>query len=200
MQIIGLTGGIGSGKSAAAKCFKALGIQVVDADVVAREVVEPDSTSGALAQITAHFGQQILTDAGELDRAKLRQLIFADASEKQWLNALLHPLIRQSLLAQLEACQGPYAILEAPLLIENQLQQYISKLVVVDVPEALQLSRAMSRDNNSEAQIRSIMAAQVTRSVRLAEADFVLDNSGDLGQLAQQVTALHQQLCNMKLN
>ncbi|MFO6423307.1 dephospho-CoA kinase [Motilimonas sp. KMU-193] len=200
MLIIGLTGGIGSGKSAASACFKQLGIEVVDADLVAREVVAPDSSCAALAQITAHFGQGILTNKGELDRAKLRQLIFQDPEEKAWLNALLHPLIRQSMLAQLNACNGPYAILEAPLLIENQLQQYINKLIVVDVPESLQVSRAMARDNNSQAQIRAIMAAQVSRQQRLEQADFVLDNSGSLSELQQQVGALHQQLISMTLN
>lgn len=200
MRIIGLTGGIGSGKSAASDCFKRLGIEVVDADLVAREVVSSGSSSGALRQITCHFGQGILADNGELDRAKLRQIIFQDPVEKQWLNQLLHPIIRLSMLDELDACHGPYAILEAPLLIENQLQQYVTKLVVVDVPESLQISRAMARDNNSKEQICAIMAAQVSRSQRLAAADFVLDNSGTITQLNEQVSMLHQQLLSMKLN
>ncbi|MDO6524216.1 dephospho-CoA kinase [Motilimonas sp. 1_MG-2023] len=192
MFILGLTGGIGSGKSAASGVFKTLGVPVVDADVVAREVVMPTSGSGALAQITMHFDQDILLPDGQLDRVKLRKKIFADATEKQWLNNLLHPLIRQSLLSQLHSCQGDYAILEAPLLIENDLLSYIDKLVVVDVPEDIQLKRAMVRDHNSKAQIESIMAAQVSRAQRLKVADYVLDNSADLNALAQQVKALHQ--------
>ncbi|WP_434340343.1 dephospho-CoA kinase [Motilimonas cestriensis] len=194
MFILGLTGGIGSGKSAASGVFKTLGVPVVDADVVAREVVMPTSGSGALAQITMHFGQDILLPDGQLDRVKLRKKIFADATEKQWLNNLLHPLIRQSLLSQLHSCQGDYAILEAPLLIENDLLSYIDKLVVVDVPEDIQLKRAMVRDHNSKAQIESIMAAQVSRAQRLKVADYVLDNSADLNALAQQVKALHQDI------
>ncbi|MCE2596109.1 dephospho-CoA kinase [Motilimonas cestriensis] len=192
MFILGLTGGIGSGKSAASNIFKALGVAVVDADVVAREVVMPSSASGALSQIAAHFGQHILLPDGQLNRAKLREKVFADVTEKQWLNNLLHPLIRQSLLSQLQACKGEYAILEAPLLIENDLLSYIDKLVIVDVPEDVQLKRAMARDNNSKAQIESIMAAQVSRAQRLKLADYVLDNSADVNALAQQVKDLHQ--------
>ncbi|MCE0555735.1 dephospho-CoA kinase [Motilimonas sp. E26] len=192
MFILGLTGGIGSGKSAASGVFKTLGVPVVDADVVAREVVMPTSGSGALSQIAAHFGQHILLPDGQLNRAKLREKVFADVTEKQWLNNLLHPLIRQSLLSQLQACQGEYAILEAPLLIENDLLSYIDKLVIVDVPEDVQLKRAMARDNNSKAQIESIMAAQVSRAQRLKLADYVLDNSAEVNALAQQVKDLHQ--------
>ena len=196
MFILGLTGGIGAGKSAASTIFKSLGVHVVDADVVAREVVQPGSETGALAQITAQFGREILLPNGQLDRAALRQRIFANPSDKQWLNQLLHPLIRQAILAQLNASNGAYAILEAPLLIENNLMPYINKLAVVDVPEALQLTRAMQRDNNSAEQIKAIMAAQISREQRLKQADFVLDNSSTTLALQKQVSLLHQRLLN----
>ena len=196
MFILGLTGGIGAGKSAASTIFKSLGVHVVDADVVAREVVQPGSATGALAQITAQFGREMLLPNGQLDRAALRQRIFANPSDKQWLNQLLHPLIRQAILAQLNASNGAYAILEAPLLIENNLMPYINKLAVVDVPEALQLTRAMQRDNNSAEQIKAIMAAQISREQRLKQADFVLDNSSTTLALQKQVSLLHQRLLN----
>lgn len=196
MFILGLTGGIGAGKSAASSIFKSLGIHVVDADVVAREVVQPESATGALTQITAQFGREILLSSGQLDRAALRQRIFANPIDKEWLNQLLHPLIRQTILDQLNASSGPYAVLEAPLLIENNLMPYIDKLAVVDVPEALQLTRAMQRDNNSAEQIKAIMAAQVSRQQRLKQADFVLDNSATPLALQKQVNQLHQQLLN----
>ena len=198
MFILGLTGGIGAGKSAASTIFKSLGVHVVDADVVAREVVQPGSATGALAQITAQFGREMLLPNGQLDRAALRQRIFANPSDKQWLNQLLHPLIRQAILAQLNASNGAYAILEAPLLIENNLMPYINKLAVVDVPEALQLTRAMQRDNNSAEQIKAIMAAQISREQRLKQADFVLDNSSTTLALQKQVSLLHQRLLNLQ--
>lgn len=191
--IIGLTGGIGSGKSTVANEFKALGIQVVDADKVAREVVEPGQA--ALTEIAHYFGSDVLNEYGELNRAKLRSLIFKSESNKAWLNALLHPIIRESMLTQIKACSSKYVILEAPLLFENKLTQYTDYNVVVDVAETVQIERAMKRDGNTAEQIKAIIDAQIERSLRLEQADYVIDNSGiNLNALKRQVNTLHTQL------
>lgn len=195
--IIGLTGGIGSGKSTVAKEFTALGIDIVDADKVARQVVEPGQP--ALAEIELYFGSDVLNAAGELNRAKLRQLIFQSETKKQWLNALLHPIIRDTLLAQLNMAKSEYVILEAPLLLENKLTQYTDYTLVVDVDEKLQIERAMQRDDNSKSQIQAIMDAQISRSLSLQQADYVIDNSSiDRVALKQQIKSLHLKFLSLK--
>ena len=190
MLTIGLTGGIGSGKSAAADAFRALGINVVDADWAARVVVQPGQP--ALAEIAAHFGAGILLENGALDRAQLRGLVFEDARERAWLEALLHPLIREEIVRALADSSSPYAILESPLLIESGQFRLVDRICVVDVPECLQVERASSRDRSDAAQIRKIIAAQLPRNERLAKADDILDNSGDLAALQAQIEPLHQ--------
>lgn len=190
--IIGLTGGIGSGKSAAATRFMALGIDAIDADQAARDVVEPGEP--ALAAIAEHFGDALITAQGTLDRAALREKIFSNPAEKTWLESLLHPLIRQRISDFLSNAQSPYALLVSPLLLETNQNALVNKVIVVDVPEDTQVARTMSRDNNSEELVRSIMAAQATREKRLAGADYVLNNNGSLGDLTRQVDDLHQQL------
>ncbi|WP_237057659.1 dephospho-CoA kinase [Microbulbifer sediminum] len=190
MLTIGLTGGIGSGKSAAADCFRDLGINVVDADWAARVVVQPGKP--ALEKIATYFGAGILLENGELDRAKLRQRVFQDEGERTWLEELLHPLIREEIVAALQASASPYAILESPLLIESGQYQLVQRVCVVDVPEEVQLQRAGRRDGNTPEQIRKIMAAQLPRQERLARADDILDNAGDLASLGDQVTELHR--------
>lgn len=187
--IVGLTGGIGSGKSAAARCFERLGITVVNADIASRKVVEPGMP--ALAAIAEHFGPDILLPDGQLDRAALRQRIFSDPAAKQWLEQLLHPQIGAWIWQQLRAATGPYAILESPLLLESTQHQRVDRILVVDVPEDVQVARATTRDSNSEAQIRAIMASQMPRAERLSRADDVIDNSGDIDNLQQQVAVLH---------
>ena len=195
--IIGLTGGIGSGKSTVAKEFTALGIDVVDADKVARQVVEPGQP--ALAEIELYFGRDVLNAAGELNRAKLRKLIFQSETKKQWLNALLHPIIRDTLLAQLNMAKSEYVMLEAPLLLENKLTQYTDYTLVVDVDEKLQIERAMQRDDNSKSQIQAIMDAQISRSLRLQQADYVIDNTSvDRVALKQQIKSLHLKFLSLK--
>jgi len=195
--IIGLTGGIGSGKSTVANEFKALGIEVVDADLVAREVVAPGQP--ALAEIELYFGQEVINDDGELNRAKLRQVIFSSEQKKQWLNNLLHPIIREALLTQLAQATSQYVILEAPLLLENKLTQYTDFTLVVDVPEKLQIERAMQRDNNSRSQIQAIIGAQISRQERRQQADYVIDNSKpDLVALKEQVKMLHLQFLSIQ--
>ncbi len=197
---VGLTGGIGSGKSTVAAAFADLGIAVVDADIVARAVVTPGSD--ALAQISTHFGEKVLTADGELDRARLRQIVFADSTAKNWLNQLLHPRIRQQMLQQLDSTASPYSILVAPLLLENQLDRLVDVVLVVDVMPETQLSRTMQRDRNSAELVQSIMAAQCSRAERLAAADYVIDNEAPPAMLAGEVAKLHRiflQLAEEKL-
>ena len=187
--IVGLTGGIGSGKSAAAAHFAQLGVDLVNADQAARWVVEPGRP--ALARIAEHFGAEILQADGGLDRAALRARIFQDAGERRWLEQLLHPLIRREIIAALARATSPYAILESPLLIESGQSQLCQRVLVIDVPEAVQISRTVSRDGNDEAQVRAIMAAQASREERLKRADDVIVNDRDLAWLRQEVERLH---------
>lgn len=193
--IIGITGGIGSGKSAVTKRLEAKGITVVDADLAARVVVEPGTP--ALAAIAEHFGSDILTAQGELDRAALRKKVFSDETERHWLEQLTHPLIGEEIVRQLEAATSTYVVLSSPLLLEGNQKLLADKVVVVDVPEEVQLQRTMARDDNDEAQVRRIMAAQLPREQRLAQADFVIDNAGTLEDLDEHVEALHQSLLEL---
>ncbi|CAM5193558.1 dephospho-CoA kinase [Alishewanella longhuensis] len=188
--LIGLTGGIGSGKSTVAAYFEKLGASYVDADIVAREVVAPGSA--CLAAIKTKFGDSIIQADGQLNRAALRQLIFQDPSAKQWLESLLHPVIRQHMLQQLTSSQTAYTLLVAPLLLENGLNKLVQRVVVIDVTEETQLLRATQRDSNSPEQIKAIMAAQYSRQQRLALADDVIDNNGTTEELLQQVAHLHE--------
>lgn len=195
MFVVGLTGGIGSGKTAATNAFKQLGITIVDADVVAREVVEPGSP--ALAKIAAHFGDAILLADGQLNRAALRERIFNNADEKKWLEALLHPLIHAETARQLKAANSAYVIYVSPLLIDGGQQQFCQRIVVVDVPEEQQITRTMSRDGNDRALVEKILASQINRQIRLAAASDIIDNSGDLNQLNTQVEQLHLQFLQL---
>ncbi len=195
MLVAGLTGGIGCGKSTASECFIALGIPVIDADLVARQVVEPGSE--ALAKIAARFGEHLIKSDGTLDRAALRRIVFDKERERNWLEALLHPLIREQImdtLEQLDADGHPYAILSSPLLLETDQHLLISQVIVVDVPESTQIERTIQRDGVDENQVRQILAAQMNREERLEQADFVLDNNGSPEQLKEAVAALHPQL------
>ena len=195
MFIVGLTGGIGSGKSAVATCFTRLGITVINADTASRKVVEPGTP--ALQAVAVHFGNAILLPDGNLDRATLRQRIFSDPAAKEWLETLLHPLIAQWIGSQLVAAPGPYAILESPLLLETTQHRNVHRVLVVDVPEDVQITRASVRDTNNVEQIKAIIASQMPRSERLASADDVIDNSGDMDKLVPQVEALHRQYLEM---
>lgn len=190
--VIGLTGGIGSGKSAATERFKTHNIDVVDADEVARDVVLPGTLG--LHSIVQRFGKSVLLDDGTLDRAQLRKHVFADPEAKAWLNKLLHPLIRERMLELIAASTSSYCILSVPLLVENKLTEMCSKVVVVDCEEDIQLKRAMQRDSSDKQTIKNIMAAQASREERLKAADYVLDNSTTLTSLHQQVDELHTKL------
>jgi len=188
--ILGLTGGIGSGKSAAANHFASLGVHLVDADQAARWVVEPGRP--ALQRIVDRFGEQILQESGQLDRAALRTQIFQTPAERQWLEQLLHPLIREEIRTALDEAQSPYAILMAPLLVESAaLRQMTQRILVVDVPEQLQIQRTLQRDQVPEAQVRAILNAQATREERLRHAHEVLLNDRDLAWLQREVERLH---------
>ena len=193
-----MTGGIGSGKTAATDAFIALGVTVVDADLVAREVVAVGSA--VLDKIAEHFGKGVLLSNGSLDRRQLRDIIFSNETEKLWLNDLMHPAIRQELVNQLVEAKSAYVILSAPLLLENNLDYLVDRTLVIDVPEALQVERASVRDGTSQTQIQSIMASQIGRAHRLARAQDVLDNSGSLEALKDHVLALHTKYLTLAKN
>ncbi|WP_417880256.1 dephospho-CoA kinase [Vibrio sp.] len=195
-MIVGLTGGIGSGKTTVANLFHdQFEINIVDADIVAREVVEPQSPG--LQAIAEHFGQEILTLDGELNRAALRERIFNHPDEKKWLNNLLHPLIRQRIKQQITEMTSDYALLVVPLLVENNWQTMIDRLLVVDVTPETQIDRTCQRDGVPEAQVHSILASQASREQRLLVADDVINNDDPLTEQAKQkllsqITVLHK--------
>ena len=201
MKVIGLTGGIGSGKSTIARLFEKEGVHAVDADTVAREVVEPGTP--ALAQIAEHFGPDILTADGALDRSALRRIVFETPAERTWLEKLLHPIIRDELMRQLwltpdaQAPQGyaaGYVLLVSPLLLETDQHQLVEQVIVVDVPVATQIDRTIARDDNDRAQVERIVAAQMDREKRLERADIVIDNTQSLEEVANQVRSIHHKL------
>jgi len=193
LAIVGLTGGIGSGKSTVVRLFGELGVHWVDADDVAREVVEPGMP--ALTAIAEHFGDEVLLADGALDRAWLRQRVFAEPEERAWLEALLHPIIRDELIRQLQPSNYtlPYTLLVSPLLLETDQHELTNKTLVVDVPESVQLERTMARDNNSREQVERIMAAQMAREDRCSKADAIIDNNQPLVEVERQVAELHNQ-------
>jgi dephospho-CoA kinase len=189
--IVGLTGGIGSGKSAAAQAFEALGASVVDTDAIAHALTGPGGA--AIEPIRAAFGTDFITPEGALERARMRELVFADAAKKRQLEAILHPLIRERSGELVHCASSPYVILMVPLLIESgDYRGRCQRILVVDCPEELQIERVVARSGISAAQVRAIMASQVTRAARRAAADDVIDNSRDLAHLRREVEALHR--------
>lgn len=190
MFVVGITGGIGSGKTAATDRFAALGITIVDADIASRIVVEPGTP--ALQKIAEHFSAEILQSDGWLNRAALRKIIFADTNAKLWLEKLLHPLIAEEIQRQLQTATSPYVIFVSPLLTESTQHELCDRILVIDAPENLQLQRTMERDKNDAAQVQRIIASQASREHRLKHADDVIENTGSLDHLSQQVTALHK--------
>ncbi|HZF19885.1 MAG TPA: dephospho-CoA kinase [Burkholderiales bacterium] len=188
---VGLTGGIGSGKSAVAALFAGLGVDVVDTDEIAHELTRPGGE--AIAPIRSAFGDQAITRGGALDRAAMRKLAFGDARARNRLEAILHPMIRAESSRRLERAAGPYAILVIPLLVESGVDRSRTpRVLVVDCPEASQLERVMRRSGLPEAEVRAILAAQATRAQRLAAADDVIDNGGAPQALEGQVARLHE--------
>ncbi|CAJ1789442.1 Dephospho-CoA kinase [Aeromonas jandaei] len=191
MYVVAITGGIGSGKTTVANQFAELGIDVVDADVIAREVVE--SGTPALAAIADHFGPDIITPDGQLDRRRLREQVFSNPSAKAWLNALLHPLIRSEMQRQCAATRSPYCLLVVPLLVENKLTGLANRVLVVDVDEATQIERTCRRDGVTPEQAKAIIAAQASRSERLAAADDVIENlNGSEMAIKARILTLHE--------
>ncbi len=191
MFAVGLTGGIGSGKSTVAECFAALGVPVIDTDVVARQLTAPGSE--ALDAIRTAFGETVRQPDGTLDRAALRRLIFADAAARHQLEAILHPRIRQRVEQALSALAAPYALLVIPLLVETGgYQDVLSRVLVVDCPEDLQIARVMARSGLAQDEVKAILAAQATRAERLAAADDVIVNTASPEALCSEVTTLHR--------
>ena len=192
MLRVGITGGIGSGKTALTDWLAQQRITIVDADLAARTVVAPGQP--ALTEIAAAFGNGYLLPDGQLDRAALRKLVFADADKRRTLEAITHPRIREELVQQLSAANSPYAVLSSPLLLESGQSDLVDVSVVVDVPEAMQIARTMERDGNDQALVEGIMAAQLGRETRKSRADIVIDNSGTLADLHEKAAILHQTL------
>ncbi|SER17894.1 dephospho-CoA kinase [Amphritea atlantica] len=189
MFVVGLTGGIGSGKSAVSQLFEQLAVDVIDADQVAREVVEPGEA--ALAKIAQRFGSDILLSDGNLDRKALRKIVFEAPRQRDWLEQLLHPLIRDRILLKLDNSKAEYAILASPLLLETDQHLLVNHVVVIDVDEATQISRTTERDNTDAEQVEAIIAAQIPRDQRIAKADDLIDNSGTPDELKPLVEKLH---------
>lgn len=187
--LVGLTGGIGSGKTAVTRLLTGLGAEILDADVISRELLEPGSD--LLDAIARHFGPQLLRN-GELDRARLRALVFADEAARHWLEQLLHPRIRAEILQRIEQSQRGWLVVAAPLLLESGAYDFVDCVVVVDIPEALQVARTVARDAVPEEQVRAIMAAQLPRAERLKAAHHIIHNDGDMVDLREQVARLYQ--------
>jgi dephospho-CoA kinase len=190
MLIVGLTGGIGSGKTTVSDRFAHCNVPIIDTDLLARELVEPGQP--ALAEITTAFGSDCLDEAGRLDRTRLRERVFADAEGRKRLEAILHPRIRILARQRIANLTSPYCLLVIPLLAETGMTDLIDRVLVVDAPEAEQLRRVMVRDRSGEEQARRILTAQASREQRLALANEVVENSGDFADLDRQVAALHQ--------
>ena len=195
MLIIGLTGGIGSGKSVASDKFKSLGITVVDADVASRTVVEPGKP--ALKEIEDHFSSAIITAEGKLDRNKLREIIATDPEERKWLESVLHPKIGEQITKEISESTSVYTLYVAPLLLETNSQERCARVVVVDVPKEVQIRRTAKRDKVSPNQVEQMVAVQMEREKRLKKADDVLLNSGTIEDLEKQVEELHKKYMQM---
>ena len=186
---VGLTGGIASGKSTAAKFFGALGVPILDSDQIARDVVEPGQPP--LGRLVERFGPSILTPDGHLDRPALREIVFSDPRARADLEALTHPAIGAAMEARSAAAGGPYQILVIPLLVEKSLSAHVDRVLVVDCEEQLQLKRLRAREGSTLEQARAILNAQVPRAARLKAADDVIHNDTDMNAVREQVAALH---------
>ncbi len=191
---VGLTGGVGSGKSTVASHFEALGVPVIDADIVARQVVAPGQP--ALVDIAAYFGEEVLKE-GQLDRALLRRKIFSDDHQRRWLEGLLHPLIYKAIEQQIASLSAPYVLIVVPLLLEAGWQNLVDRVLVVDVDPKLQIQRVVGRDQLESSAVEKMLKAQIIREPRLLAADDVLDNSGSPDDLPEKVLKLHQSYLNM---
>ncbi|WP_144393683.1 dephospho-CoA kinase [Pleionea sediminis] len=187
---VGLTGGIGSGKSTVSNLFRLKNIDVIDADKIARDVVAKGSQ--ALKEIEDRFGSDLILDSGELNREKLKVQVFNNSSDLNWLNQCLHPKIRAIIETKVQSSKSHYVILDIPLLFENKLEGLVDRILVVDVPEAIQQQRVMDRDGCNRELVESIIKKQVSRDYRLSHADDIIDNSHSLDNLKKAVSTLHQ--------
>jgi len=195
MLVVGLTGGIGSGKSTVANLFANLGVPIIDADLVAREVTQPNQP--AFASIIKHFGTDILLPNGTLDRTKLRNIIFANAKQRLWLEHLLHPRIREEMNIQINKLSSPYCIAVIPLLLEVEFYSFINRILVVDAPEQAQIQRVMIRDEAMQPDIEAILKTQASRQDRKAHAHDIITNDGVMDDLVPQVKKLHEKYSQM---
>lgn len=196
--VVALTGGIAAGKSAVTRRFERLGVHVHDADVAAREVVEP-GTEG-LARVVTAFGDQVLDGTRRLDRPAMRRQVFAEPESRKLLESILHPLVRSWLLERAASDEGPYCMLSIPLLTENmQHYRWVDRILLVDAPESVQLARLIARDGIDEALARSMLAQQASRADRLALADDVIDNRGSEADLDEAVATLHRRYLSLAL-
>ena len=197
--VVGLTGGIGSGKSAVAEQFARLGAEIVDTDAIARELTE--AGGAALPHVKGLFGDAFVLASGAMDRKAMRERVFSDPAARQALEALLHPMIRTESEARIRAARGPYVVHVVPLLVESRdYRNHVDRVLVVDCPEATQIERVRARSGLSESEVQAIMRTQAPRAERLAAADDVIDNRGVLDALRQQVAALHSSYLKMAQN
>ncbi|WP_417596660.1 dephospho-CoA kinase [Oceanospirillum sp.] len=188
--VIGLTGGIGSGKTAASDYFATLNICIVDADIEARAVVKPGTDT--LAKISEHFGPGSLNPDGSLNRSWLRERIFQHPEERRWLESVTHPAIRQRIINKLADSDSPYSILVSPLLFESRQNQLTDRVLLIDVPEALQMERTIIRDQSNSEGVKAILKAQMTRDERRKKADDIIVNDRDLAYLQSECLKAHQ--------
>ncbi len=189
--VIGITGGIGSGKTTVANLFSSLGVPVIDADELARQVVAPGQP--AYEEILQHFGTTILSESGDLDRRRLREHIFSDSAKRDHLEAIVHPRVYAQMKHLLDALETPYAIVVVPLLIESGASELVDRVLVVDSPEELQIERTRDRDGTTRAAVKKILAAQLDRNARLSAADDVIENNSSVEALGKVVSRLHRQ-------
>lgn len=193
--VLGLTGGIGCGKTAVSNMFEQLGITIVDADIIARQVVKPKSDG--LNAIVRKFGQSIVLRDGTLNRSALRERIFTNTADKEWLNNLLHPLIRNKIHNDLTVAKSPYVVLVAPLLFENGLDKLCNRTLLIDIPQNVQIERTASRDNVSLEQVKAIIAAQMSREDKQKKADDILNNDRALNDVNHDLLTLHKRYLHM---
>ena len=190
MYIVGLTGGIGSGKTTVSQFFLNNNIEVINTDTLAREVVQPGTL--ALAKIEEKFGAEMLTENKTLNRPRMRNIVFKDDNQKAWLENLLHPLIRDAISRSIAHAKSDYVVLESPLLLETDQHKLVDRILVVDVSSKTQLERTLSRDGGSEDTIKSIIDSQLTRSERLNLADDIVDNERDIQSVRSELESIHK--------
>jgi len=198
MLVVALTGGIGSGKTTACRLFETLGTPIIDADLIARSLVEPGKP--ALDEITQQFGSSVLTTKGTLDRKRVRQLIFSDREKRHLLESILHPRIRREMVRRIAELTTPYCIVAIPLLVESGQMEIADRVLVIDTTESEQLQRVIERDEQAKEAVAAIISSQASRAARLALADDIIDNSGDIGHLQAQVESYHQKYLSIAKN